>query len=127
MKISIEKKSDPIIKVPIYLLMVGLNKYHYEKLSDVLLRVAILFEPSQEEKPKKKYAKRSEKFPLGNAILENLPDSGPGITMESIRKGVKTPRTFSKSIWGAVMGKLVNKEKVELIIKNGVPHYRRVK
>ena len=56
MKISIEKKSDPIIKVPIYLLMVGLNKYHYEKLSDVLLRVAILFEPSQEEKPKKKYA-----------------------------------------------------------------------
>lgn len=128
MKISIEKKQDPIIKSSVYSLSVGINKYHYEKLGDVLFRVATLFEPPQEEKkPKRKYAKRSEKFPLGDAILEKLPDSGPGITMEVIMKGTSTPRPFSKSIWGAVMSKLVNKEKVELLIKNGIPHYRRAK
>jgi hypothetical protein len=47
--------------------------------------------------------------------------------MEAVMKGAKTPRPYSRSIWGAVMGKLVNKEKVELFVRNGVPHYRRKK
>jgi hypothetical protein len=114
--------------------------YHYEKLADILYRIAVIFEPPQEiieperiiKVPKRKYTKRSEKFPLGDAILKILSTNDPGITMGEIINITKTPRPYSRSIWGAVVGKLVKKGKVrcnhnvnEKGIREGL--YRRVK
>ena len=131
MKITLERKNDPILRSPIYILTVGLHKYHYEKLTDVLLREAILFEPSQKEKKPRhtmKVSKKPKKFPLGDTILKILPkNDSPGIPMGDVIQLTKTPRSFSASIWGAVMGKLVKKGKVKSTIVKGINYYRRAK
>lgn len=141
MKVIIEHGSDPILKGSFYVLKVGTRRYHYEKLGDILYRVAILFEPPPEEEKEKPISRRSritgkpasarrpKKFPLGDAILKviNTIDIDPGVTMEDVIKSTKTPRPYSKSIWGAVMGKLVKRGLVRVNSFRGEKVYRRAK
>lgn len=139
MRLTIERGSDPILQGSYYSLKIGTRVYHYEKLADILYRVAVIFEPPQEEqKPnrlkngrvvgKPMSTKRTKKFPLGDAILKVLPHcSSPGIVMGEVIRLTKTPRTYSMSIWGAVMGKLAKRGKVKVINQSGIAHYRLAK
>jgi hypothetical protein len=133
MKISIEKKMFLPFKTDVYILSIGTHKYHYEKLADILFRVAVIFEPPQEEeKPKKKYVKRSEKFPLGDAILKSLSKvKDVPQSMEAIIHITKTPREYTRSIWGAVVGKLVKRGLLTMAkiktINGSVKQYRIAK
>ena len=128
MRLTIERGSDPILKSSCYSLKIGTRVYHYEKLADILYRIAVIFEPPQEEeKPKKKYTKQSKRFPLGDAILKSLPNTDPGIPMGRVIEKTGTPNPYGMSIWGAVMSKLVKKGLVKVNAYEGEKVYRRAK
>ena len=136
MKLIIEQRNAHDLQFSFYALKWGTREYHYEKLSDVLYRAAMIFEPPDQEMtkpekaikvPKRKYTKRSEKFPLGEAILKSLGSIDPGITMSEVIEKTGTPRPYSNSIWGAVMGKLAKKGLVRVNTQKGEKVYRRAK
>ena len=127
---SIHQADDPIIGVPVYSVYIGgKNRYLYEKMEDVLLRVAQYFEPPTVQKITKprnviKVPKKNEKFPLGDKILEILPDSAtPAISFPDVMYRVKTNRKFRISVWNSVIGRLVNKGKVKMKNYKGVKYY----
>ena len=132
MKISIEKKPDPIIKSDVYTLYVGINKYNYEKLSDLIIRMAILFEPPQEEKNPKRTKSITKKksntkigvkpFPLGKTILSILKGASKPMVVRDFMMIV--PRKYTLSIWGMVLKKLVKSDQIKMIpLGNGEKSY----
>lgn len=124
MRLTIERGNDPIIKSTVYILSVGIQKYHYEKLADILYRIAVIFEPPQEiTKPKRiiNVPKKLKKFPLGDAILSILKGAVEPMAVGDFIPSV--PRKFSLSIWGAVLGKL---EKRGKIISVPLPNGRKL-
>jgi hypothetical protein len=122
--------------------------YHYEKLADILYRVAVLFEPPPEEKkPRRKKTestydkmsrevmnnldvkpqKKPKRFPLGDAILKSLPNTDPGISIDRVVEKTGTPKPYGMHIWGGVMGKLVKRGLVRMNTFEGEKVYRRAK
>ena len=136
MKITLERKNDLILRSPVYVLTVGTHKYHYEKLSDVLLREAVLFEPHQEEKKpertkniikKKNNSKKEIKpFPLGKTIISILKGASKPMIVEDFMGII--PRKYTLSIWGMVLKKLVKSGQIKMIpLENGGKFYELIK
>jgi len=128
MKVSIERKPFPVFKTDIYVLSVGTHRYHYEKLADILYRLAVIFEPHpEEEKSKRKYTKKPERFPLGDAILKVLNDIPGHITVDRLMSQIKTPKPYKKAIWVNVLSKLVKKNAIKVVVERGEKMYGRAK
>ena len=131
MKLTIEQGNDPILKSSYYSLKIGTRVYHYEKLQDILYRIAVIFEPPQEitkperiiKVPKRKGAKRPKKFPLGNTIVEVLNGTVGYVSLDALRKGIKTPKPYSRSIWGMVLSKLAKKKAIKVVVDDGETRY----
>ena len=144
MKLTIHQGNDPILKSSCYSLNIGTRVYHYEKLADILYRVAVLFEPPPEEKkPRRKKTestydkmsrevmnnldvktqKKHKKFPLGNSILKVLNNIPGYVSVDSLMEQIKTPRPIRKQIWSTVLAKLVKRKTIKKVIEKGEPMY----
>ena len=135
MKLTIERGSDPILASTYYSLKVGTRVYHYEKLADILYRIAVMFEPPDQEMtkpekaikvPKRKYTKRSGKFPLGEAIVQILNSTEGYVSLDTLM-GIKTTRPYSKSVWAMVLANLVKRKAIRVVIDDGETKYGRIR
>ena len=134
MRLTIERGSDPILKSSYYSLKIGTRVYHYEKLADILYRVAVLFEPPPEEvKPsgmksritgKPASSRKPKKFPLGDEIVRVLSSAKGGWhSLDDIRKQIKTPKPISKSVWSMVLANLQKKKRIKVARQNEEDRY----
>src|SRR3990172_3605831 len=115
LKVVIEQRDDPVIRSKIYSLKIGKNEYLYERLEDVLHRTVKIFEPPpilEGIKPRRK-----GQFPLSATVVLMLEKSGKAMTIDEFIPII--PRKFSRSIWGAVLGRMVKKGMIEIVKQEG--------
>ena len=116
LKIVLEQWYDSVIGAKVYSMKIGKNEYLYERLEDVLHRTVKIFEPPSSIlegiKPRKK-----GKFPLSATVKSLLEKSGKAMTIDEFIPII--PRKFSRSIWGAVLGRMVKKGIIEVVKQEG--------